>query len=204
MTPSKLPLAFGGPLTILDTFAFLLGLTALSFILATYGTLLPFARKGYDLQGPSIAFSRFFLVLAESEIIAIFGLILGILSWMLTHAVNWVLFWPFFAAGEGHMIYIYVRKFPPAYHLMSHALSDAPVDGPRETRKNLQHLATILLLIIIVPLFWNFSIISPNGGKIILIALPFIVILFAIVIIAVLIGAHRRRARVPENPQQQP
>ncbi|OLS15377.1 MAG: hypothetical protein RBG13Loki_1008 [Promethearchaeota archaeon CR_4] len=151
-TPGTMPLVFNDTLTFVDFLGIIFGImTGICFIM-TYAFFLPWARKSFKPTTPEASFFKFFLILACSESIVIFGLILGFLSWSFTGAVYWDVFWPFLAISESHLVYLYFFKIPPIFHPRFGGETTQPVQEMRRNREINRPLMVIALILLIFTL----------------------------------------------------
>ena len=70
--------------------------------------------KLYNPENPDETFfPGFFSAIAFGMILALFGLLIGIIEWIYTGIAEWYLFMPFLVVGEGHALLISILEFPP-------------------------------------------------------------------------------------------
>ncbi|MHA1620456.1 MAG: hypothetical protein ACTSVZ_14360 [Promethearchaeota archaeon] len=99
-------------------FMLLFGLSIL-IIFAIHWFVLPKTMEKYQNKGYDASYFTFFLMIALNEVIVLFGLIIGILSWVEEGATAWLEF--FFLVGIGwiQMIYLYIWKIPKDFRKFS-------------------------------------------------------------------------------------
>ncbi len=151
-----IPLVFDGSLTLVDFLAIIFALLTVQVILLTFAVYLPLARKGYDPRKPGEAFFKFFLALAMSEAIVIFGLILGILAWTYTGVIYWNAFWFFMAIGEGHLLYLYFFELPRTYRFAFGGEINPPdeeMTGSKEINRPLLVVMGIILFVFLLLIY---------------------------------------------------
>ena len=104
-------LFFNGPLNVFDVIAIVFAFMSLGIICITYGSILPMGWKLYNPENPDETFfPGFFSAIAFGMILALFGLLIGIIEWIYTGIAEWYLFMPFLVVGEGDGVFnIYIR-----------------------------------------------------------------------------------------------
>ena len=103
-------------------FILFLGISIL-IIFVTYWFVLPKTMKKYQDQGYDFSYFSFFLLIALNEIIVLFGLIIGILSWLGTVHTDWLKFVLFVGIGWIQMLYLYIWKIPKDFRQFSFKFS---------------------------------------------------------------------------------
>lgn len=88
-------------------------------ISATYWFILPKVMKKYQDKGYNESFFTFFLMFALNDVIVVFGLIIGILTWVINDHVDWLKFSLLGGIGWIQMIYLYRWKIPEDYRKFS-------------------------------------------------------------------------------------
>ena len=88
-------------------------------ISATYWFILPKVMKKYQDKGYNESFFTFFLMFALNDVIVVFGLIIGILTWVINDHVDWLKFSLLGGIGWIQMIYLYRWKIPDDYRKFS-------------------------------------------------------------------------------------
>lgn len=88
-------------------------------ISATYWFILPKVMKKYQDKGYNESFFTFFLMFAFNDVIVVFGLIIGILTWVINDHVDWLKFSLLGGIGWIQMIYLYRWKIPEDYRKFS-------------------------------------------------------------------------------------
>ena len=83
----------------------------LGIICITYGSILPMGWKLYNPENPDETFfPGFFSAIAFGMILALFGLLIGIIEWIYTGIAEWYLFMPFLVVGDRTRAFnIYIR-----------------------------------------------------------------------------------------------
>ncbi|MHA1672468.1 MAG: hypothetical protein ACTSYI_02475 [Promethearchaeota archaeon] len=99
-------------------FILLFGLSIL-IIFATHWFVLPKTMEKYQNKGYDSSYFTFFLLIALNEVIVLFGLIIGILSWVEEGPTAWLEFFSFVGIGWIQMIYLYVWKIPKDFKKFS-------------------------------------------------------------------------------------
>ena len=92
-------------------FILFLGISIL-IICTTYWFILPRVMKKYQDLGYNESFFTFFLMFALNDEIVVFGLIIGILSWVNNDHADWLKFSLLLGIGWIQMIYLYGWKIP--------------------------------------------------------------------------------------------
>jgi len=92
-------------------FILFLGISII-IICTTYWFILPRVLKKYQDMGYNESFFTFFLMFALNDVILIFGLVIGILSWVINDHANWLKFSLLLGIGWIQMIYLYGWKIP--------------------------------------------------------------------------------------------
>ncbi len=103
-------------------FIIFLGISIL-IIFVTYWFVLPTVLKKYQDKGYDLSYFTFFLLIALNEVIVIFGLIIGILSWINTVHTDWLKFLILVGIGWIQMIYLYIWKIPKDFRQFSFKFS---------------------------------------------------------------------------------
>ena len=99
-------------------FIIFIGISILISI-TTYWFVLPLAMKKYQDMGHNKSFFTFFLMFALNDVIVVFGLIIGILSWVINDHVDWLKFSLLAGIGWIQMIYLYKWKIPKKFRKIS-------------------------------------------------------------------------------------
>ena len=103
-------------------FIIFLGISIL-IIFVTYWFVLPTVLKKYQDKGYDLSYFTFFLLIALNEVIVIFGLIIGILSWINTVHTDWLKFLILVGIGWIQMIHLYIWKIPKDFRQFSFKFS---------------------------------------------------------------------------------
>ncbi len=103
-------------------FVLLFGLSIL-IIFATHWFVLPKTMEKYQNKGYDSSYFTFFLLIALNEVIVLFGLIIGILSWVEEGPTAWLEFFILVGIGWIQMIYLYIWKIPKDFRKFSFKLS---------------------------------------------------------------------------------
>ena len=99
-------------------FIIFIGISIL-IIFTTYWFVLPQTMKKYQDKGYNESFFTFFLMFAFNDVIALFGLIIGILSWVINDHADWLKFFLLMGIGWIQMIYLYGWKIPKKFRKIS-------------------------------------------------------------------------------------
>ena len=99
-------------------FIIFIGISIL-IIFATYWFVFPLTMKKYQEMGYNKSFFTFFLMFALFDVIVVFGLIIGILSWVINDHADWLKFSLLVGIGWIQMIYLYKWKIPKKFRKIS-------------------------------------------------------------------------------------
>lgn len=152
-TPSFLsPVAFG--LNIVQLVFLFFSLLSLDMISIIYAIFLPMAWKSYEPKNPESSFLSFFVVIALSSSIVIFGYFIEYLTFQFQGIILWWRFVIFLLIGVSHTAFLYMVKLPPKYTFISRTINI------KKTKENLQKkrlpftiLSLVVFLVMFIPMF---------------------------------------------------
>jgi len=88
-------------------------------ISATYWFIFPKVMKKYQDMGYNESFFTFYLMFAFNDVIVVFGLIIGVLTWAINDHADWLKFSLLVGLGWTQMIYLYRWKIPKNFRKYS-------------------------------------------------------------------------------------